>query len=67
MEPLERESGPKGGCGATRKRSGCMVAVEPQERDQVVWSLWNDGREIKLHVGCGTVGERSGCMVIVEP
>jgi hypothetical protein len=56
-----------------------MVAVEPQERDQVVWWLWNHGRdqvvwwlwnhgrEIRLHGGCGNTGEGSGCMVAVEP
>jgi len=41
--------------------------VEPWERNQVVWWLWNHGREIRLYGGCGTMGERSGCMVAVEP
>ena len=67
MEPLERESGPKGAYGTMVERPGCMVVVEPWERDQVVWWLWNYGREIRLYGGCGTAIERSGCMVVVEP
>ena len=39
-----------GGCGTMGEKSGCMVAVEPWERDQVVWWLWNHGREIRSMV-----------------
>jgi len=62
-----REIGLYGGCGITGERSGCMVVVEPRERDKVIWWLWNHRREIRLYGGCGTTEERSGCMVVEEP
>ena len=43
------------------------MTVEPLERDQVVWWLWNHSRETRLYGGCGTTRERSGCMGAVEP
>ena len=55
-----------GGCGTAGDISGCIVAVEELERDQVVWWLWNSWRHIRLYSGCGTAGERSVCMVAVE-
>jgi len=66
---MKESSGERSGCMVAleplERDQGHMVALEPLERDQVVWWLWNHWREIKLKGNYGTTGKRvraKGCL-----